>query len=258
METIVGNLSPEYPNLLSALTWGQVSVCVLLRSGVQASHSSPTNPSGLLSCQKGSLCYLPYVTPQTWGTQYVVQIAHSSGQISANVFSFFLWVFSLGHWSQYDCLLFLPNFMWTFLTDLVICESCCQFSVRIAPHWDVCLKWLWDRWVPHLSLPSGLTSPYYLLFIHQIMSSYLQLCGQQHDGFPCPSPSPGVCPSSCLLNQWCHPIVSSSVTLFSFCLQSFLTSGSFPLSRLFTIGHQSIGVSASVLPMSIVFRVDFL
>ena len=144
------------------------------------------------------------------------------------------------------------GYMW------VLLPVCSQFSVRIAPHWDVCLKWLWDRWVPHLFLPSVLTSPYYLLFIHQIMSSYLQLCGQQHDRFPCPSPSPGVCPSSCLLNQWCHPIISSSVTLFSFCLQSFLASGSFPLSRLFTIGHQNIGASASVLPMSIVFRVDFL
>ena len=40
---------------------------------------------------------------------------------------------------------------------------------------------------------------------------------------------------------------------FSFCLPSFLASGSFPVSRLFTSGGQTIGasVSASVLPMSI-------
>ena len=53
------------------------------------------------------------------------------------------------------------------------------------------------------------------------------------------------------LHWWCHPAISSSVTLFS-CLQSFPASGSFPISRLFAWGNQSIGdsASASVLPMS--------
>ena len=69
----------------------------------------------------------------------------------------------------------------------------------------------------------------------------------------CPSPSPGVCPSSRLLNQWCRPTISSSATLFSFCLQSFPASESFPMSQLFTSGGQSIGASAlaTVLPMNI-------
>ena len=61
----------------------------------------------------------------------------------------------------------------------------------------------------------------------------------------------GVCANSCPLSQWCHPTFSSSVTLFSFCLQSFPASGSFPMSRLFASGGQSAGASASVLPMSI-------
>ena len=68
---------------------------------------------------------------------------------------------------------------------------------------------------------------------------------------PCPPPSLGICPSSCLLHRWCHPTISSSVTPFSFCLQSFLASGPFPVSRLFASGGQSIGASASVPPMSI-------
>ena len=38
----------------------------------------------------------------------------------------------------------------------------------------------------------------------------------QHTRPPCSSPSPGVCPSSCTLYQWCHPTISSSVALFSF------------------------------------------
>ena len=66
-------------------------------------------------------------------------------------------------------------------------------------------------------------------------------------------PSPRVCPNSCPLNWWCHPTISSSVALFSFCLQSYPGPGSFPVSWLFASGSQRIGASAStsVLPMSI-------
>ena len=52
------------------------------------------------------------------------------------------------------------------------------------------------------------------------------------------------------LSPWCHPTISSSVTPFS-CHQSFLESGSFPVSLLFISGGQSIGASTSVPPMSI-------
>ena len=70
---------------------------------------------------------------------------------------------------------------------------------------------------------------------------------------PCPSPSPRVCSNSCLLSRWCHPTISSSVTSFSSCPQSFPASGSFPVSWLFASGGYSIGASASasVLPVSI-------
>ena len=75
----------------------------------------------------------------------------------------------------------------------------------------------------------------------------------QHARFPCLSPSLGVCSNSCPLSQWCHPTISSSVIPFPSCLQSFLASGSFPMSPFFSSGDQSIGVSASasVLPMDI-------
>ena len=55
------------------------------------------------------------------------------------------------------------------------------------------------------------------------------------------------------IESWCYLTISSSVAPFSFCLQSFPASGSFPMSWLFTSGGPSIGVSASasVLPMSI-------
>ena len=65
--------------------------------------------------------------------------------------------------------------------------------------------------------------------------------------------SPRACSDLCPLSRWCHPTISSSATLFSSCLQSFLASGCFPMSWLFTSGGQSIGASASasVLSMNI-------
>ena len=70
---------------------------------------------------------------------------------------------------------------------------------------------------------------------------------------PYPSPSPRACPNSRPLSWWCHPTISSSVAPFFSCPQSFSASGSFPASRLFTSGDQSIGASASasVFPMNI-------
>ena len=57
------------------------------------------------------------------------------------------------------------------------------------------------------------------------MFNSLQPHGLQHTSLPCPSASCGVCSSSCPLHRWCHPTISFSVTLFSFCPQSFPTSG---------------------------------
>ena len=84
-----------------------------------------------------------------------------------------------------------------------------------------------------------------------VMSNSLWPHGLQHTRFPCSSLSPRVCSYSCPLSQWSHPTVSSSVTSFSFCPQSFPASGSFPVSRLFASGDHSIGALASVLPMNI-------
>ena len=75
--------------------------------------------------------------------------------------------------------------------------------------------------------------------------------GLQHARFPCPSPNPGACSNSCPLSQWCHPTISSSAISFSSCLQSFLESGSFPRSHFFASGGQSIGASATALPINI-------
>ena len=91
------------------------------------------------------------------------------------------------------------------------------------------------------------------------MSDFLQPHELYHARLPCPSLSPGVCSNSCPLGQWFHPIISSSVTPFSSCSQTFPASGSFPMSQFFTSGGQSIraSASASVLPMNS-FRMDWL
>ena len=75
----------------------------------------------------------------------------------------------------------------------------------------------------------------------------------QHTRFPFPSPTPSTYSNSCILNQWRHPTILSSVVPFSSHLQSFPASGSFPMSQFFPSGGQSIGISASasVLPMNI-------
>ena len=64
--------------------------------------------------------------------------------------------------------------------------------------------------------------------------------GLQHARLPCPSPTPRACSNSCPSSWWCHPTIWPSVVSFSSCLQSFPTSGSFPMSQFFTSGGQSI------------------
>ena len=90
-------------------------------------------------------------------------------------------------------------------------------------------------------------------FSHSFMSNSLWPHGLKHTRAPCLSPTPTVYSNSCPLSRWCHPTNSSSVIPFSSCLQSFPASESFQMSRFFTSGGQSIGVSASasVLPMNI-------
>ena len=97
------------------------------------------------------------------------------------------------------------------------------------------------------------------MFSHSVVSASLWPHGLQHTRLPSPSYSPGVCSNSCPLNQWCHPTIMSSVTLFSSCLQSFPVSGFCSVS--FGSSHQV----AKVLELQLqrqsfqcVFWVDFL
>ena len=86
-----------------------------------------------------------------------------------------------------------------------------------------------------------------------VMFESLGLHGLQHTSLFSPTLSARVCSNSCPLSQWYYPTISSSGSPFSFCLQSFPESGSFPLNHLFPYGGQIIAAStlASVLPMNI-------
>ena len=82
-------------------------------------------------------------------------------------------------------------------------------------------------------------------FGRSVVSNSLWPHGLKHTKLPCSSPTPGACSNSCPSSQWCHPTISTSVIPFSFRLQSFPASGSFPMSQFFVSGGQNIGVSAS-------------
>ena len=141
-------------------------------------------------------------------------------------------------------------------------------GLNILHHWDSCSVFsvAFSLWGQEFGgekrvrltyiLPSGSCLKLLLLFSHQALSDSLRPHALQHTRLSCPALSPGVCWNSCLLSEWCYPTISSSVTPFSSCPQSFPGLGSFPVNQLFPSGGQSIGASASVLQW--IFRVHFL
>ena len=94
--------------------------------------------------------------------------------------------------------------------------------------------------------------------------SVTKLCPTLHDPMDCSMPGSPVLrhlPEFAQIHgHWVSDAISSSVLLFSFCLQSFPASGSFPMSWFFASGGQNIGASVSVLSSEysgvISFRTD--
>ena len=71
-----------------------------------------------------------------------------------------------------------------------------------------------------------------------VTKSCLTLCDPhrlQHTGLLCLSLCLRICSDSCPLSQWCYLTISSFAALFSFCLQSFPASWSFPVKRTRTL-----------------------
>ena len=75
-----------------------------------------------------------------------------------------------------------------------------------------------------------------------------------HNWLPWPSPTPRACSNSCPSSWWCHPTISScSLLLLLLSILPFYGKRqlwSFPRSKFFALGGQSIGVSASASVLS--------
>ena len=125
---------------------------------------------------------------------------------------------------------------WHLLLPLII-KLCVLFLTSSGG-----MQWTWpniNKILASCLCENGTSSLIAVVFSSPVLSDSLWPHGQQHARHPCPSPSPEVCPSSCPLHWWCRPAISSSDTLFSFCPQSFPTSGTFPMSHLFASVHFS-------------------
>ena len=148
-------------------------------------------------------------------------------------------------WTSYKC---------NSIVCILFCPYCCMLSIGcsfllLSGYITTCLS---IRLLIYTQLVSGLL----LLFSHPVMSNSLQHHGLQHTRVPCPSASPEVCPSSCPVHWWYQPAISSSDVLFSFYSQTFLASGTFPMSQL----HQVTKILELQLhhqSFQWIFKVDF-
>ena len=129
----------------------------------------------------------------------------------------------------------------------------------------VILAWLWCRMFQMLAtrwqaskVLGYLINRLSVQFSCSVMCNSLWPHGLQHARPPCASPPPGAYSNSCPLSRWCHPAISSSVVPFSSDLQSFPTSGSFPMSQFFTSGFKILEFQLQYQSFQWIFRVDLL
>ena len=102
------------------------------------------------------------------------------------------------------------------------------FWNRVALHCCVSFCYV-AKWISYTCVCISIYSYFVQSLSHVRLCSVAQSCptqsvqphGLQHARLPCPSPFPRVCANSCLLSRWCHPTISSLVTPFSSCPQSF-------------------------------------
>ena len=132
---------------------------------------------------------------------------------------------------------------------------CVSVKLELNPQLTILTHWHLKTTAKGNDFYSSRNNREYLLlqFSCSVVSKSLRPNELQYARLPCPTPIPRAYSNSCPSGWWCHPTISSSIVPFSSHLQSFPTSGSFPVSQFFASGGQSIGVSASasVLPMNI-------
>ena len=103
---------------------------------------------------------------------------------------------------------------------------------------------------------------YSVQFCHSVVSNSFRPHGLQHARLPCPSPTPRACSNLCPLDQWLHPVTSSSVIPFS-CLQFSWHQGLFNESVLRIRWPKYWSFSFNISPSNeysglISFRIDWL
>ena len=138
---------------------------------------------------------------------------------------------------------------WIHLSNWTELNSPCLWTGRVnTVKMLILLKWIYRFNSVLIKTLARIFVDMLLFFSCQVLSDSSWPHELQHTRLPCPSPSPGICPSSRLFNRWCHPTISSSVTPFSFCPQAFPASDSFLMSHLshqeakvleFQLQHQS-------------------
>ena len=130
----------------------------------------------------------------------------------------------------------------TFATSLRVRGNCNSIlGSRDKGMKELCRKWLQNLLGScHEWLPSAVVQS--LSHVQLFVTPWTTACQV-----------PQVCSNSCPSSRWCYLTISSSAAPFSYCLQSFLASRSFPMGQLFVPGGQSTGVSTSrtVLPVNI-------
>ena len=157
-------------------------------------------------------------------------------------FDYILQLYSSGLWSFWNQLTYAK--VWTYLFWINPCYLTYKQTIKNRkesrgapsqisfPHWPgLPVNWFTRHHPPFSGLCVFFASggvaqwpSHVLLSVHH---------GLQHARPLCPSSSLKVCPTLCPFHWWCHPAISSSDTLFSFCPQSFPASGTFPMSQLF-------------------------
>ena len=134
--------------------------------------------------------------------------------------------------------------LWELVMDREAWQLQSMGSQTVGHNW-ICTTYGFWMLIPYLVIGSFRLHIPSVQFSCSVVSNSLWHYGLQYARPPCPSPTLGVYSDSCPLSWWCQPTISSSVIPFSSHLHSFPASGSFPMSQFFTLGGQSIGVSAS-------------
>ena len=164
---------------------------------------------------------------------------HVCGLLSCPIYTHLLQAFILPHISFPN--LFLPGFwsiacpdcyplIWTSVASIFAFKCFCQMLPQPG-----------NASVQHCK-PSCSCS---VQFTCLVVSDSLWPHGLQHTRLPYPPPTPGAYSNSCPSSWWCHPTISSSVTRFLLLPSIFPSIKVFPMSRLFKLGGQSTGASAS-------------